>query len=1020
MSTRATNPTNSGSLLLDRSTAKPGSIDKAIFEKKSGSGSNGQAGQGTVNPNYLEECRRDNPEPAAGAGGGAAGAGTAPATKVTLTDCKITTPPDQLATDKPFEMSCDVEKAGDPKNFTVFFKLFCSVVQTDGTESAPQFMNVQMEGTANRTDVKQTVTAKGTLVSPVPAVRRGTVLKYHVEAAHWDSATKLESPKVEVVNALLPKPVANWKLVPSNFEFDSSRIHPDTKMRMGQLKTMYDANPDTLLAVFGHADPVGDDEYNKTLSARRAKAMYGLLTRNVDMWIALSKKVGGDDWGVSAHQWMLLTVKNAAGSPYFAGPVDGKQTKAFTDATKAFQKDHDLDDDGVIGPKTKAKLYPKYMDTVCVDESGKPFVVPADRFMGDATENAKPDGKGTGAYQGCSELNPDFVLSEPHSKDDEAINLQNRRTIVAFFRKDDFSDSDPAKPQWPCPIWSKPCKDCKPEQHLDGDARRKPGAVLKSFPDTASCMFYSGIVERNTELTTDKPEMDLKNQDGSKAASSAVLSGKTAIWKAVPKNGMTGTFKWSSTSAILDLEGQETDTLTMNSQAGKTSAAGTPEEIKLEFTPDGATSPQAFTFKLSAFKVELDTTSIPYGFDDGSEVDPASLPAPTASRGPLPTPHTRTAPKEPHHVSVKTGDEAEIGLNIEGGSIKIEDFSFTVADTTAATVPASLPAGTSAPYKIKVTGANKHKTTALTVTHTPSGLECLKFNVCSYSEVAGKAVMLLIEDSTAPKTGTPPTNPSTLAHRGLTPSKMQTELYKTYKRAVANVEIEAPSTPSPTPGQPPSHVVDLRIWNAARNSAIFNYDDHSSDCVSVINTYMAAHYSGKQCVAIVKHLTTFVPLLNSVASGTKTIRVGHAGSFYAAGEVVTIGSIMGGTGSDEVKTIESVTKDGSNDRYDIRFTTVFLLDHGTDHGVTFGAAGWSGNPIMVVEDNSSELVLIETAGHELGHSLMDYHDVEDQHAIMHYQIGVIDAGLRHTPMILRYENDNYALKESQWEYLARP
>lgn len=1014
MSTRATNPTNSGSMLLDRSTAKPGSIDKAVFEKKAGAATGSSVGQGTVNPDYLKECREDNPEPTAGAGGGAGGA--APAAKVTLTDCKITTPADRLATDKPFEMSCDVEKTGAPENFTVYFKLFCSIVDVDGTESAPRFMNTQMEGTANRTDVKQTVTAKGTLVSPVPAVRRGTILKYHVEAAHWNSATKLESPKVEVVNALLPKPVANWKLVPSNFEYDSSRIHPDTRMRMGQFKTMYDANPDTLLAVFGHADPVGDDEYNKTLSARRAKAMYGLLTRNVDMWIALSKKVGGDDWGVSAHQWMLLTVKNPLGSPYFAGPVDGKQTKAFTDATKAFQKDHDLYKDGVIGPKTKAKLYPEYMDAICVDESGKPFAVPADRFMGDATENAKPDGKGTGAYQGCSELNPDLVLPEPHSKEDEAKNLRNRRTVVAFFKKEDFSDTDPGKPQWPCPAWSKPCKDCKNEQHLDGDARRKPGSALKSFPDTVSCMFYSGIVERNTEATTDRPEIELKSQDGSKPASSAVLSGKAAIWKAVPKNGMTGKFKWSSTSAILDLEGQDTDTLTMNTQADKTSAAGTPEEIKLDFTPDGATSPQAFAFPLSVFKMELDTASIPYGFDDGSDVVPPALPSPLPTplptRGPIPTPHTRTGPNKPFHLSVRKGDEAEVGIKVEGGSVKIEEFTFTISDAATATVPANLPSGTAAPYKIKIKGMHKKKTATLTVKHTPSDQECLAFNVCSYSEFTGKAVMLLIEDSTAAG--------SRLTHRALTPARMQAELHKTYKRAVADVEIEAPAQSASIPGQPASHVVDLRIWNTGRNAAIFNYDDHGADSVKKINDYVAANYAGRQCVAVVKNLVTFVPLRNAVAVGADTIRVGHAGSFYAPGSVVTIGSILGATTDDESKTIASITKDGTNDRYDIKFTSALAKAHGTDHGITFGAAGWSGNPIMVVEGGSSEKVVIETAGHELGHALMSYKDVEDQYAIMHYQIGVLEAGLRHRPMLLRYDNNDYSKKESQWELLTRP
>lgn len=999
MSTRATNPTNSGSMLLDRSTAKPGSIDKAIFEKKSGSESSGQVGQGTVNPNYLRECREDNPEPAAGAGAG--GAGAAPATKVTLTDCKITTPPDQLTTDKPFEMSCDVEKTGDPKNFTVFFKLFCSIVQADGTESAPKFMNTQMEGTANRADVKQTVTAKGTLVSPVPAVRRGTVLKYHVEAAHWDSATKLESPKVEVVNALLPKPVANWKLVPSSFEFDSSRIHPDTRMRMGQFKTMYDANPDTLLAVFGHADPVGDDEYNKTLSARRAKAMYSLLTRNVDMWIALSKKVGGDDWGVSAHQWMLLTVKSAAGGPYFAGPVDGKQSKAFTDATKAFQQEHDLDDDGVIGPKTKAKLYPKYMDAVCVDEAGSPFSVPADRFMGDATENAKPDGKGTGAYQGCSELNPDFVLPEPHSKDDEAINLQNRRTVVAFFKKDDFSDSDPAKPQWPCPAWSKPCKDCKSEQHLDGDARRKPGSALKSFPDTVSCMFYSGIVERNSEATTDRPDIELKTQDGSKPASSAVLSGKAAIWKAVPKNGMTGKFKWSSTSAILDLEGQDTDTLTMNTQAGKTSAAGTPEEIKLDFTPDGATSPRTFTFPLSVFQFQFRRSpNQAYGFDDMSTT--AGTPGP-----------------RPHRLSVREGFPTVVQVDLEGGSASPADFEFRTFDPTIAT--AAPPAGAGTPFDLTVTGGAVGAT-ELSATHTASGTACGSLEVRVYTSKTVDAILVKVEDPRADRTA------SQLANPGYSVNDAGIAINKSYKNAVLELKLLAPDS-----GVKANGAMDCEFAETD-GTLIFTLGVNSDGYQKIVDLCAGLSTDTNMVFAVVvKKLLTMCYLSDEAKPGDNILKFTDNNKpslkYFKPDRAYNLRS---NTGDIEVVYVDPTkTAEGSGELWLQRSPTDTTGIVGTfpadgKHGLEFPALGWSGwpgQPIIVVED-IDEKSLSMIVGHELGHSRMSFRDVDDLQSMMNsfgrafanqeqFQLRFIQATKSYPPAA------GESPTESQWETVAR-
>ena len=60
------------------------------------------------------------------------------------------------------------------------------------------------------------------------------------------------------------------------------------------------------LSIFGHADPVGNDDYNKQLSGRRATAIYGLLTRDTHLWEELySHSFGNDKWGVKAIQIML-------------------------------------------------------------------------------------------------------------------------------------------------------------------------------------------------------------------------------------------------------------------------------------------------------------------------------------------------------------------------------------------------------------------------------------------------------------------------------------------------------------------------------------------------------------------------------------------------------------------------------------------------------------------------------------------------------------------------------------------
>ena len=88
-------------------------------------------------------------------------------------------------------------------------------------------------------------------------------------------------------------PVACWRVDDVRFAFDSSFVLPNVKDEMKLLAKLIAAhtkadlqnnNRPPPLSIFGHADPVGKDEYNKALSGRRAAAIYGMLTRRDEIW----------------------------------------------------------------------------------------------------------------------------------------------------------------------------------------------------------------------------------------------------------------------------------------------------------------------------------------------------------------------------------------------------------------------------------------------------------------------------------------------------------------------------------------------------------------------------------------------------------------------------------------------------------------------------------------------------------------------------------------------------------------
>ncbi|MGE5692392.1 MAG: peptidoglycan-binding protein, partial [Candidatus Zixiibacteriota bacterium] len=289
---------------------------------------------------------------------------------------------------------------------------------------------------------------------------------------------------------LIPK--GCFRMEDVRFEFDSSFIKPDVAADMPHLADLIEKHtlkqvgspPKDIpspLSIFGHADPVGKEDYNKKLSGRRATAVYAMLVRNVELWEELySNPLGRDDWGKNS----ILTMLTAVGHP------PGEDDKA---AIKSFQEEKGLKADGVAGPKTRKALYRAYMDFLCGPR------LELDKKKNFLAQNQDPGGKGD--YQGCSEFNPVLVFSkeedEKFKKDKDKTerdkeNAPNRRVMILL-----FAPGRRVNPKiWPCPRVKEGGSECKTRFFPDASELRSPQENQRKFEetkDTFACRFYQII-----------------------------------------------------------------------------------------------------------------------------------------------------------------------------------------------------------------------------------------------------------------------------------------------------------------------------------------------------------------------------------------------------------------------------------------------------------------------------------------------------------------------------------------------
>jgi hypothetical protein len=265
-------------------------------------------------------------------------------------------------------------------------------------------------------------------------------------------------------------PVACWRMDDVHFAFGLSAIAPAAIGVFGRLALVRADHPGSLLALFGHADPAGEDVANKELSGRRAIAVFAALTRQPALWEDLhSRSAGSDRWDNTT----LQTMHEALGRPLPMGT-------AYATA----------------GPR--AELFTKYMDLLCRTVDGHAYTLdPAQDFLGRGA-----DASHRGACQGCSEFNPVLVFSrtEQSAFDDDPdktgrnlANEPNRRVVGMLFPADTSIDLK----AWPCPAPTTGASLCKKRFWSDGETRRAPEASRRTFnqtEDTYACRFYHRLI----------------------------------------------------------------------------------------------------------------------------------------------------------------------------------------------------------------------------------------------------------------------------------------------------------------------------------------------------------------------------------------------------------------------------------------------------------------------------------------------------------------------------------------------
>ena len=210
-----------------------------------------------------------------------------------------------------------------------------------------------------------------------------------------------------------------------HFRFDSAFIEPCMRSVLQEVARYASdrAHESEKLLIVGHTDKVDTEDYNQSLSERRARSAHAFLTVGRDRdaalaeWHALRQERPRrqtpeikDDWGVREYQHMLQDLG------FYPGPVDGNHGSLTDDAVRAYRCQKGLPP----GTNVDNAVWQHLIEDYLTQDS---LAVPANRFLPNASADC--DG-GVLKWLGCGENSP---LPQPRP---------TRRTAWRPYRRVEF------------------------------------------------------------------------------------------------------------------------------------------------------------------------------------------------------------------------------------------------------------------------------------------------------------------------------------------------------------------------------------------------------------------------------------------------------------------------------------------------------------------------------------------------------------------------------------------------------
>jgi hypothetical protein len=92
--------------------------------------------------------------------------------------------------------------------------------------------------------------------------------------------------------------------------------------------------------------------------------------------------------------------------------------------------------------------------------------------------------------------------------------------------------------------------------------------------------------------------------------------------------------------------------------------------------------------------------------------------------------------------------------------------------------------------------------------------------------------------------------------------------------------------------------------------------------------------------------------------------------------------------------------------------------HAVGETIEFPAAGWSSDPILIIEGSATLDVTKWTVLHEVGHRALELADIIDRTDFMHFSQSWTDYRLRYCPRKKNYPAGT-TNTENQWEKIPR-